>query len=143
MPQSSGPKTGVTIPIEPTIHVMNDSRQMLRWMQSVYKTLVGGTMLAQPVGTNAQGIYNKFVLANGNGVMIRIGAAGSGETYTWNSINSTVVINHGLQRQPIGFHVVDADGLIVVYRTAGQPLNKDNIYLSANVPNVNTTIYIF
>src|SRR5215831_18767751 len=100
------------------------------WMQSVHKTLNSGVDMGVPAlngsqskdGTVNAGVYTQFDRGNSSGVLIRVAASGltgTGASYNWpTSIAQSVVITHGLGRQPIGFYVVDKDGPIDVYRTA-------------------------
>ena len=113
----------------------------LRVAQSVQKALSGNIALASPTSLNSAGIYNKFQQDNGNGVMIRIGASGSGEQYTFSAPNTGIVINHGLGRQPSGFHVADLDGVGTIYRTTAPDANQ--ITLACTVDTVNATVYIW
>jgi hypothetical protein len=128
-------------PINPSTSNYNKKDGPLRQAQSVFKALNGSISLAQPVGTNASGIYNKFIPDNGDGVMLRVGGSASSETIKWTGSNVGLAINHGLQRQPIGFYVVDKDATCDVYRI-GTP-NTNTITLACTVGTVNTTIYIF
>jgi len=127
--------------INPSQSNFNKPEGALRNAQSVYKALNGGVALAQPAGTDASGVYNSFVPDNGNGVMIRVGGSGSTEPVKWAGSNVPLAINHGLQRQPIGFIVCDKDATCDVYRTAVPDTNT--ITLACTVGTVNTTIYIF
>jgi hypothetical protein len=93
-------------------------------------------------GVNA-GVYTQFNKGNGSGILIRIAANGSTDTgaaYNWPSSGS-LVINHGLLRQPIGFHVVDQDKNAPVSRTA--PPDNNQITLTTTDPTASHTIYVF
>ena len=127
--------------INPSQSNFNRRGGALRNAQSVYKVLTAGVALAQPTGTDATGVYNSFEQDNGNGVMLRVGGSASSEPLKWAGSNVTLVINHGLQRQPIGFWVCDKDKTCDVYRTAVP--NSDTISLACTDGTANTTIYIF
>lgn len=128
--------------MKPLNPILSLSGHPLKWAQSVHKALTGGIALASPTGKNAVGVYNEFSQDNGDGVMIRVGAHGTSEQqYTWGSTNTGIVINHGLLRQPIGYHVVDTDKALQVYRTAVPDTNQITLAPSDN--SVNATIYIF
>jgi hypothetical protein len=118
------------------------SIQHRKWTQSVDNALQGGVTLGIGVGKNNAGVYNEFTKDTSSGVLIRIGANGSTEQkYTWGAANAPIVINHGLFRQPIGFHVVDIDGAGQVYRTATP--DSDTISLAPTDNTKNVTVYIF
>lgn len=123
------------------------------WVQGVQSTLQGDVNMGTPngntptdVGTygiNA-GVYSQFQKGNGSGVLIRIaanGVSGTGATYNWGSTGVGVPINHGLLRQPVGFHVVDADKQVNVYRTTAPDQNQITLASSDNTASV--TIYVF
>lgn len=120
-----------------------------QWVQSVQGVLSGDVDMGQPTGNapttagiNA-GVYTQFKKGNGSGVLIRIaanGVTGTGAQYNWPS-SGNLVINHGLLRQPIGFHVVDADGNANVYRAAAPDSNQITLATTNNA--VSHTIYVF
>jgi hypothetical protein len=120
-----------------------------QWTQSVQQTLTGNIDMGtakgnapSTAGVNA-GVYTQFDKGNGSGVLIRIAASGStgtGAAYNWPSSGS-LVINHGLLRQPIGFHVVDQDKNAPVSRTA--PPDNNQITLTTTDPTASHTIYVF
>lgn len=112
----------------------------LRWTQSVTKTLNAGVDMGVPTGKNAAGVYNTFEQGNGDGVLIRIGATGSSEALSWPATGS-LVINHGLGRQPIGFKIVDKDKPVDVSRTATPTVTTISLLPTDHTANV--TIYIF
>jgi hypothetical protein len=120
-----------------------------QWTQSVQDTLVGNVDMGTPTknapstaGVNA-GVYTQFEQGNGSGVLVRIAANGvtnTGAAYNWPASGS-LVVNHGLLRQPIGFHVVDQDKNAPVYRTA--PPNANQITLETTDNTASHTVYIF
>ncbi|HEY4799152.1 MAG TPA: hypothetical protein VII99_08775 [Bacteroidia bacterium] len=112
----------------------------LRWAQSVHKALDGGVDMGVPTGKNSAGVYNTFDTGNSSGVLIRVGAVGSTEKYSWSS-SSTVDIKHNLARQPIGFKIVDKDNTVDVWRTALPTATDIQLKTSSNM--VNVTLYIF
>jgi hypothetical protein len=134
------------IPIQPTnedfkITKINTGNRVLRWAQSVFKSLNAGLTFASPTAQAAGGVYNKFVQDNFDGVMLYIGANASGATITWAATNVGQAINHGLHRQPIGFLVTYKDKTVDVYSTATPDVN--NITLATTDDTVNTIVFIF
>jgi hypothetical protein len=120
-----------------------------QFLQSVNNVLTGNVDLGTPkgnapssAGVNA-GVYTQFDKGNGSGILIRVasnGNVGSGAAYNWPASGS-LVINHGLLRKPIGFHIVDMDGVATVHRTAAPDENQ--ITLTTTDPSVSHTIYVF
>lgn len=131
--------------INPSRSTFSNLSGALRHAQSVYKALTGGLELATPMGTDSSGIYNQFTQANHNGVMIRIYAHGTpNQSLTWPlAANTPLVINHGLLKQPLGFHITDIDAAAKVYRVSGATLDMNNISLATDTPSVNATVFIF
>jgi hypothetical protein len=121
-----------------------------QWTQSVQQVVNGGIDMGTPVGNapasagvNA-GVYTQFNRGNGSGVLIRIAATGvtdTGANYNWVSNNTGLKINHGLLRQPIGFHVVDQDKNASVYRTVSPDENQ--ITLATTDATASHTVYVF
>jgi hypothetical protein len=129
-------------PSLPTVH-----RQ---WIQTVQQTLTGNVDMGTPTGnapTSAgvnAGVYTQFEQGNGSGILIRIAASGvlnTGASYNWAGTGTGIVINHGLQRQPIGFHVVDQDKAVQVYRTA--PPTNQTVTLASSDNTASVTVYVF
>jgi hypothetical protein len=124
-----------------------------QFVQSVNDVLNSNVDMGTPQGntpTNAgtyginAGVYSQFKQGNGSGVLIRIaanGVVGTGATYNWGTTGTGVLINHGLLRQPIGFHVVDADKDVRVYRTAAPDQNQITLASTDNTSSV--TVYVF
>ena len=112
----------------------------MRWTQSVYKTLNAGVDMGVPLSQNTAGVYNKFQQGNSSGILLRIGATGGSESYNWPASGS-LVINHGLGRQPIGFKIVDKDKTVDVFRTAAPTVQT--ITLQPTDHTANVTVYIF
>jgi hypothetical protein len=120
-----------------------------QWVQSVQSVMSGNVDMGNPTGNapssagiNA-GVYTQFEKGNGSGVLIRVaanGVMGTGAQYNWPTSGS-LVINHGLQRKPIGFHSVDADGVSTISRTA--PPDDVQITLATTDKTVSNTIYVF
>jgi hypothetical protein len=119
------------------------------WMQSMHKTLNSGIDMGSPTsahkadGSINAGVYTQFDRGNSSGILIRIGATGStgsGTTLTWPS-SGGLKIAHGLNRQPIGFKIVDKDKTVDVYRTA--PPDTNSITLAPTDPSASVTLYIF
>jgi len=121
-----------------------------QFVQSVAQVLTGAVDMGAPTGNaplssgvNA-GVYTQFAKGNSSGKLIRIAAAGvtdSGADYNWTTAGAGVVINHGLLRQPIGFHIADTDGVSSVHRTTAPDSNQ--ITLSTTDPTVSNTIFVF
>jgi len=121
-----------------------------QWVQSVQTQLNGNVEIGTPAqnspsatsGVN-RGVPTQYERANGSGVMIRIDAAGAsnGAPYNWNGNGVGIPVKHGLQRTPIGFHIVDQDGAIQVYRTA--PPDTQTITLAPSDETVSVTVYVF
>lgn len=112
--------------INPTLDNMSNVRQLLRWAQSVFKALTHGIAFAQPGNSTSQdsaGRYNVFQQDNLDCVLLYIGAHGSGATLSWAASNTGQAINHGLQRQPIGFFPVYKTKTCDVYATATPTAN--------------------
>ena len=120
-----------------------------QWVQTTQQVLSGNVDMGTPkgnapssAGVNA-GVYTQFDKGNGSGRLIRIaakGATGTGAAYNWPA-SGGLVINHGLLRQPIGFHVVDTDGTATVHRTAAP--DSTQLTLTTSDPTVSHTIYVF
>ena len=132
-------------------HTLPDQhRQFVQSVNSVLKNNVdmgvanGNTPKnAGTYGINA-GVYSKFQQGNGSGVLVRIAAnavVGTGASYNWGTTGTGIPINHGLLRQPIGFHVVDQDKDVRVYRTASPDNNQITLASTDNTASV--TVYIF
>lgn len=126
------------------------SPQNRTWVQSVHKALNAGIDMGVPIGKNTSGtgtnagVYTQFEQGNGVGVLIRVQGASdneSGVDYRWKPGSATTTIQHKLGRQPIGFHVVDSDADVRVYRTA--PPDADTITLNCTDHNASVTLYIF
>jgi hypothetical protein len=127
-------------PINPQHMQAKITPEHLRWAQSVHDTLSGGVDMGVPTGKNSAGVYNTFDTGNSSGVLIRIGSNSSTEATKWDSTGA-VTVNHGLNRQPIGFKLVDKDGTVDVWRTAVPTTTQ--IALKASLNSVNVTVYIF
>jgi len=142
----------MTKPFDPNsfAHSLPDNHR--QWVQSTQNTLVGNVDMGTPsgntpttssYGVNA-GVYTQFSKGNGSGVLIRIaanGVMGTGASYNWGATGTGVVINHGLLRQPIGFHVVDSDKQVSVYRTTAPDQNQITLASTDNTSSV--TVYVF
>lgn len=126
-------------------------REILQWAQSTHEVLNGQVDMGTPAGAKVpitggvnDGVYTQFNSGNSNGILVRIAASGvngTGASYNWAGSNVGVVIKHGLGRQPIGFHVVDADKDVRVYRTAAP--NATQITLAPTDNTASVTVYIF
>lgn len=122
-----------------------------QWVQDTQRVMNGGIEIGTPSinspaatsGIN-QGLPTQYERANGSGIMIRIVANGvldTGAPYNWSASNVGIPISHGLQRTPIGFHIVDQDKEVTVYRTA--PSTVDTITLAPTDNTASVTVYVF
>lgn len=129
--------------VKPTMEILKGSGGLLRTLQSNFKTMNGGLGYATPTGVkDATGVYSEFGVDNVDNSIFRIGANGSTNgQYQW-SAGGVATISHGLQRQPIGFKVLDKDAACDVYRTGGAP-TANTIQLTCSVPGANVTVEIF
>ncbi len=57
-------------------------------------------------------------------------------------INTEFAVTHGLNRIPVGFHVVNKSGIVDLYQST-TPWTTTKIYLKASVININVTLLIF
>jgi hypothetical protein len=139
----------MTLPLNPQNLTASITPQELKQHQSVVQVLTGNVDMGNATnnapasaGVNA-GVATQFNKGNGSGILIRIaanGVTGTGASYNWPSSGS-LVINHGLLRTPIGWHVVDADGVSTIHRTAAPDVNQVTLATSNNT--VSNTIYVF
>jgi hypothetical protein len=129
--------------VRPSQQTTKTQSGLIRLMGSVYSALSGGLTYGSPTGVlDSTGCLSEFTTDNVNNTIVRIGANGSTNgQYQWSS-GGVAVINHGLQRQPIGFKILDKDGACDIYRTGGAPTNN-LIQLTCSVPSVNATVEIF
>lgn len=139
----------MTQPYDPNTFAPSLPVQHKQWVQSTQQVLTGnvdmGTATAQSAesGVN-KGVYTQFKKGNGSGILIRIaanGVANSGASYNWAGTSVGISINHGLGRQPIGFHVVDQDKAVQVFRTA--PPDDQTLTLAPSDNTASVTIYVF
>jgi hypothetical protein len=135
-------------PINPSISDFGSPQKMLRWAQSIFKTIYNGLRLSDGAGVNSDGVFNTFAVDNGDGIMLRIGAAGSAEAITWDAGTSEATLNYqlvdptGVVRQPIGFIVCDLDDNAVIWRSVTPPTGTKMV-LKTNNTAANATVYIF
>ena len=126
------------------------SAKMQIWVQSLHKQVNGNLSFSDPVaqapssaGVNA-GVYTQFAKSNGSGILIRVaanGVSGTGASYNWPA-SGALTIQHGLGRQPIGFHVVDVDtAAFTCYRSAAPTPQTIEITPSTNTASV--TLHVF
>ena len=118
-------------------------RQQLQLAQSVNKVLNGNIDFGSTISLDSTGTPASFNSGNMKSVLIRVGASGSnnGPVYNWSTSGTGVVINHGLFKQPIGFHVVDSDKPLTVHRTV--VADATQITLAPSDATANATIHIF
>lgn len=122
--------------------------QMREWVQSLHKTLNGNMDIGVPLKQNPvaginKNVYTQFDKGNGSGILIRIaahGVTGTGAKYNWPAVGS-LVINHGLDRQPIGFRIEDCDKDVRVFRTASP--NSVQITIQPTDVTASVTLYIY
>lgn len=125
--------------IQPTRNNLNTFTQLLRWAQSVFKAMTHSIAFAQPTAQASTGVYNTFVQDNIDGVMLYVGANGSGAPIFWAGTNVGQNINHGLQRQPIGFFPVYKNKTCDIYSTATPTTNV----ISLAVTDDTATVILF
>lgn len=133
----------------PTSFIHQLSPEFRVWIQDLHKNFTGGIDLGigvvqAPLGGVNGGVYTQFSRSNGSGVLVRIaanGVAGTGAPYNWAAVGVGVVIAHGLQRQPIGFKLVDCDKDVRVFRTAAP--DSTQITLASTDNTASVTVYIF
>lgn len=139
----------MTQPYDPNTFAHKLPVAQRQWTQSVQDTMNGNVDMGTPKGNAATtagvnaGVYTQFNKGNGSGVLIRVAANGDtdqGADYNWPASGS-LVINHGLLRKPIGFHIVDQDKNAPVSRTA--PPDEDQITLITTDNTASHTIYVF
>lgn len=120
-----------------------------KWVQSVHKALNAGINFGTGSGTNPAtggvnaGVFTQFEKGNGDGVLVRVaaqGTSGTGAAYSWPATGG-LVINHTLGRKPIGFHLVDSDKAVQVFRTAAP--TPSTITLQPTDLTASVTLYIF
>ena len=130
-------------PVKPTMEMLKTPAGMFRTMQSTFQTIAGDLHYGTPTGTkDSTGVLSEFDTDNINNTIVRIGANGSTNgQYQW-SIGGVATISHGLQRQPIGFKILDKDAACDVYRTGGAP-TTEIIQLTCSVASANVTVEIF
>ena len=128
-------------PILPTLQQCQTPNGVLRVLQSIFDTLTNKTALAEGNLQDSNGIYTTFNVDNGNGIMMRVGAAGSGLPNEWDAGTSQVTLNHALKRQPIGFILCDLDANAVIWRV--NPPTQDIMQLQTSDTTANITVYIF
>ena len=117
-------------------------RLLIQWAQTVYTALNGGISFGVPTSKDSTGVWNEFNQDTSDGVLIRIGASGTTEqANVWTTSGTGIIINHGLQRQPIGFIVCDKDKTVDVWRTTTPDQNQ--ITLAPSDATANVLIYIF
>lgn len=133
----------------PTSHVKQLTPQDRTWVQSAFREINGSLNLGVPTGSNPMdsgvnaGVYTQFDKGNGSGVLVRVAANGSlntGALYNWPASGS-LTIDHALGRKPIGFHVVDSDRDVRVFRTS--PPTKTQLILQPTDPTASVTLYVF
>ena len=133
----------------PSVFANKIDHQHRIWVQSVHKALNSGIDMGTATGSNPldgsvnAGVYTQFQQGNSSGVLVRVAANGStssGASYSWPATGG-LKISHGLQRQPIGFKIVDKDKTVDVFRTA--PPDANFITLQPTDKTASVTLYIF
>lgn len=133
----------------PTSFISELTPHHTRWVQSVHKALNAGINFGTGSGTNPAtggvnaGVFTQFEKGNGDGILVRISAAGvsgTGAAYEWPTSGS-LTINHTLGRKPVGYHLVDSDKPVQVYRTSAP--TATTLSLSATDTTASVTLYIF
>lgn len=133
----------------PSSVITDLTMHMRKWVQSVHKTVNGALDLGVATGCQPQdstvnaGVYTQFEKGNGSGILVRIaanGLVGTGALYNWPAVGDLSVV-HELGRQPIGFHVVDSDKDVRVFRTAAP--TQQLLTLKPTDITASVTLYIF
>jgi hypothetical protein len=132
----------VVAPINPTKAKFTNFDNVLRWAQSIHTSLSAGLTLALGKNSDSSGVYNTFDNTNGNGIMVRIGAAAGAEVVKWNSGTSqaTIAVNL-IGRKPTGWIVCDIDKPCYIYRAA--PPNTTSLVLETSDTTCSITVWIF
>lgn len=128
--------------INPTAVKFNATQNILRWAQSVYTNLNAGLTLALGNKSDSSGVYNTFNRTNGDGIMIRVGAAAGSEPIKWDAGTSTAAISVAtLGRKPTGWIICDIDKPASVYRSAAPTTTTLTLHTSDNTCSI--TVWIF
>lgn len=130
-------------PVNPSMEMVKSPQGILRTSKSIVKAMNGNLSYGTPTGVkDSTGVFSEFAVDNLNNSIVRIGANGSTNgKYQW-SAGGVATIAHGLQRQPIGFKILDKDAACDVYRTGGAP-TATLIQLTCSVASANVTVEIF
>jgi len=114
----------------------------LKWAQTVHKVINGNIEPGIPQTKDSSGNWNTFQRANTSGVLIRVGANGTTDNkYSWAGVGAAIDINHGLQRQPIGAHLVSSNKDLRIWIPATP--TSDIIQIAPSDNTSYATIYIF
>lgn len=131
-----------TAPINPTAEKFKAPHNVLRWAQSIYTSLNAGLTMATGRGSDANGVFNTFDRANGDGIMVRVGAAAGTEPIKWNAGTSQAAINiQTLGRKPTGWWVCDIDTACYVFRAL--PPTTTTLTLQTSNTACSITVWIF
>lgn len=121
---------------------------LLKWAQSIHKTINGSIDQGVPNGKDSTGNYNSFSDGNSSGVLIRIGASGTSDNkYSWTTSNTPITINHGLfdsqgqPRQPIGVRLESSTKALSVYQPTTATTTE--IFLSPTDATSYATVYVY
>lgn len=128
--------------VNPNDFALGMPTQQLKWAQSTHQVLNGQIDQGTPTSKDSTGNWNAFANPNINGVLIRIGASGTADNkYAWTTSNTPIMINHGLQRQPIGVRLENNDKDVRIF----QPTVADetNVYVAPTDATANCTLFIF
>lgn len=128
-------------PINPSTSNMNTFANVLRWAQSVYKTLTGGISFALGNGSDTNNVFNTFDITNGDGIMVRVGAAGGTEHYQWDGSSQVDIDVSTLGRKPTGWILCDVDKSCNIWRYAA-PTTTD-LFLQTSDSTCSITVWIF
>jgi hypothetical protein len=112
-----------------------------QWIQSVQQVLNGSVDMGSPTSVDSTGQYNEFERGNTSGVLFRIGATGSIDNALAWPATGYLTLNHGLQRQPIGCHLVSSDKQLSIWQPEAP--NATDIFLTPSDPTANATVYVF
>ena len=132
----------LAIPINPTTVKFNAVQNIVRWAQSIYNCLNAGITLAQGRGSDSSGVYNTFTRTNGDGIMVRIGAAAGTEPIKWNGTTSDASITISLLgRKPTGWIICDVDKACTIFRSG--PMGTTTLTLRTSDITCSATVWVF
>lgn len=130
------------IPINPTQAKFVNFNNILRWAQSIYQSLNAGITLALGRGSDSLGVYNTFDRTNGDGIMMRVGAAASSEPVKWDggTLQAAIPVST-INRKPTGWIICDIDKPAQIYRVV--PPTTSSLILKTSDATCSIIVWIF